>query len=202
MIQVINCAPDPHIGESRTLSFLRNQMESGYNVVLTNYYLPGSYTTREIDLVIINRFGVFLLEVKDWYGRIVADDIHWQQAGRGPVSSPITSIDRKARVMHGFLSEHGLGRVSVAGLVVLAHGTQMLEISDPRRERVFGLDDRLTKALTTDQYQPFRCPPLSRSDIERLRDTMVRSHVNPDRTYIGKYQVLREICRKPNLIEV
>ena len=64
MVEVINCAPDPHIGESKTVSFLRNQLEYGHHVILTNYYLPYGNTTMEIDLVVVNRFGVYLLEVK------------------------------------------------------------------------------------------------------------------------------------------
>ena len=32
MVEVINCAPDPHIGESKTLSFLRNRLEYGYQL--------------------------------------------------------------------------------------------------------------------------------------------------------------------------
>ncbi|MBC8254682.1 MAG: protein kinase [Ardenticatenia bacterium] len=201
MVEVIYCAPSPQFGESRTLSFLRNRLGDGHHVVLTNYYLPHGNTSLEIDLVVVNRFGVFLIEVKDWYGKIVADDIFWRQGKRGPVKSPITSIDYKAKVMHGFLSEQGMGRVSVTGLVVLARGTQMLEIGDPRRQRVFGLDDSLVGALTTDQHQAFRRPPLGRSDIDRIKDTVVRNHVKPSRSFIGQYQIVRELRREPGQVE-
>jgi eukaryotic-like serine/threonine-protein kinase len=201
MVEVIPCAPDPHIGESKTLSFLRNRLEYCYHVVLTNYYLPDGNTTLEIDLVVINRFGVWMLEVKDWYGKILSDDIFWRQEGRRPVKSPITSIDGKTKVMHGLLSQHHLGSTSVTGLVVLSRGTQMLEISDRRRDRVFGLDDRLVEALTTEQYQAYHRPPLSRGDINRVRDVLVSNHVNPDRAFIGPYQVTRELRRAAGLIE-
>jgi hypothetical protein len=203
MVKVINCAPDPHIGESKTLSFLKQRLEVGYHVILTNYYLRDRNGTLEIDLVVINRFGVWLLEVKDWYGRIKADDIFWQQEGMRPVSSPITSIDRKAKVMHSYLAEQskGMGRVSVTGLVVLARGTSMLEISDPRRDRVLALDERLVGALTSERFQFRPSPPLGRRDIDRLRDMVVRDHVNPDRQFIGSYRVLREIRREAGLTE-
>src|SRR5690349_3114914 len=49
--------------------------------ILTNYHMPvrssGPAQTQEIDLVLIDRFGVYLLEVKDRRGKIVAYDSTW-----------------------------------------------------------------------------------------------------------------------------
>jgi serine/threonine-protein kinase len=85
--------------------------------------------------------------------------------------------------------------------VVLSRGTQYLEISDPRRDRVFGLDDGLVEALTTDQFQAYEKPVLGRDDINQVRDALVSNHVNPDREFIGPYQTIRELRRERGLIE-
>ena len=103
MIDVIPCAPGAHIGEIKTLGFLRQNL-TGDHVILTNYHLPDGSGTLEIDLLVLNYHGVFLLEVKDWWGRIEADQTHWLQAGhRHP--SPLTSIDTKAKVVYSTLAQ-------------------------------------------------------------------------------------------------
>lgn len=203
MFELINCAPHPHIGESKTLSFLRQHLQDGYHVVLTNYYLPEYNSTLEIDLVVINTFGVWLLEVKEWVGRIKADDILWQQVGRRPVSSPLKSIDRKAKVMHSLLSRggEGLQRLSVNGFVVLSRGRARLDISDKSSDRVFGLDAGLIQALTTTAFQVRTTPLLASKDIQRVRDLLVSRRVDPGHQLIGGYRIVRELRRDNGMSE-
>ncbi len=204
MIEVISCAPNPHIGESKTLSYLQQHLGGGDHVILTNYYLPDQSSTLEIDLVVINRWGIFLLEVKDWYGKIVADQRFWHQEGRRPVASPISSIDRKCKVMHSYL---GYRRdISNVGLVVLSSDSSRLEIDDERANRVVMLERNLITALTSERlhYHPFRnhqFPSLTTNDIRGFRDRLVRNQVNPSRQLIGQYRVTREIQRSDDLTE-
>jgi len=71
--EVVHCHPNPHIGETLTVNFLRHHLPGG--VLLVNYHLPDGAGTQEIDVVVLNYNGVYLLEVKHWYGPIEADQV-------------------------------------------------------------------------------------------------------------------------------
>src|SRR6266852_9188849 len=90
--------------EYRTVDFLVTNLRTedvGDYRMLVNYNLPIGSGSREIDIVLINRFGVFLLEVKGWVGHIEAradcwlvDDIHKRV-------NALEDIEGKARPFHG-----------------------------------------------------------------------------------------------------
>lgn len=193
-IVVIHCAPGMHIGEEIALGFLRENLP-GDHVILTNYHLPDESGTLEIDLVVINSQGVFLLEVKHWWGKIEADQIHWLQGGiRHP--SPLTSTDIKAKRVHSSLAaaRSDLDRVSVVGFVVLSKGDTLLTIGDPRKNRVFPLNQRLIQALVSRDYlfSPSALP-LDRSRLPAVKDALVRQHVDPQHRLVGSYRIVAEL---------
>src|SRR6266496_891732 len=99
--------------------------------ILMNYHMPvrssGPAQTQEIDIVLINKFGIYLLEVKDRRGKIVAYDSTWLQDGRDMRGNPLLAIESKARVFksHWFDRTTDLHMVFVKGLVVLARGKEL-----------------------------------------------------------------------------
>jgi serine/threonine protein kinase len=191
-VEVIHCAPHPHIGETLTANYLRHHLPGG-SVVLVNYYLPDSPGTLEMDLVVINRNGVYLLEVKHWAGAIEADQVHWRHSSGDRRDSPIVSIEHKARVMHGFLQRQGWGHVSVVGLVVLSKGTGAFHSTDPSAHKVFGLHETLIEALTGRQYvfHP-DSPTLASSEVHRLRNVILDNHVADAERRVDGYRILSE----------
>lgn len=195
MIEVIPCAPGAHIGEIKTLGFLRENLQ-GDHVILTNYHLPDGSGTLEIDLLVINYYGVFLLEVKDWWGRIEADQTHWLQAGHRHFS-PLTSIDTKAKVVFSTLVKNhpDLRDVSVVGFVVLSKGDMLLNIDDPRKNRVFPLNDRLIHALSSRDYlyNPNSSRILQRNSKKAVQETLLQQYVDPQRRLIGNFQIVDEL---------
>jgi len=194
MVKVVPCAPGAHIGELKTLGFLRERL-TGDCAILTNYHLPDQGATLELDLVLINTRGVFLLEVKHWWGKIEADQVYWLQAGhRHP--SPLTGIDQKAKCVHSALAaaDPNLGRVSVIGFVVLSKGDALLTIDDPRRDRVFALDERLIQALTSRDFLfSSSSQHLDRARQALVANSLVHRHVDPDRRIVGNYHIVAEL---------
>ena len=194
MIDVIPCTPGAHIGEVNTLGFLRENLP-GDHLILTNYHLPDEGGTLEIDLVVLNYNGVFLLEVKHWWGKIEADQIHWLQGGHKH-PSPLTSIDLKAKRVHSTLAaaRADLGRVSVVGFVVLSKGDTLLSIDDPRKNRVFPLNDSLIQALTGRDYVFSEgALPLDHPRIQAVKEALVRQHVDPERRLLGSYRIVEAL---------
>jgi serine/threonine protein kinase len=195
MADVITCAPGAHIGEMKTRDFLKTSLSDSY-LILTNYHLPDQNSTLEIDLVVLTYYGVFLLEVKHWWGQIEADQTHWLQGGKRH-ASPLTGIENKAKVVHSTLRQAhpGLRDVSVVGFVVLSKGDALLEIDDPRADRVFTLDADLVAALTSERYlfNPNHYQPLDRNGIKAVRQTLLRQHVDPERRLVGNYEIVDEL---------
>lgn len=200
-VAVITCAPVANTGELRTLGFLREHLEglSTHHTILTNYHMPDRNSTLEIDLVVINGQGVFLLEVKDWLGRIEGDSTHWRQVWanrRHP--SPLTSIDFKAKRVHGIISsDHAdLRNVSVVGFVVLTRGDSKLTLDDhpDRKKRVFPLNDRLIHALNSRDYLYSRTAiSVNRSRFSTVKHCLIRQKVDPERRLVGSYEIVGEL---------
>jgi serine/threonine protein kinase len=193
-VEAIHCYPNPHIGETLTVNYLRHHLPNG--VLLVNYHLPDVSGTQEIDLVVLNFNGVYLLEVKHWYGPIEADQVHWRHASGDLRQSPIPIIEQKAKRMNGFLAQRGWRNISVVGLVVLSKGTGALQISDPQAHKVFGLHESLIQALTGRDYvfHP-NCRILRSSELHRLRDTILDSHVTDAERQVAGYRVLEDTTR-------
>ena len=188
-IEVIHCHPHAHEGETLTVNYLRYQLPGG--TLLVNYHLPDGGGTLEIDVVVINRNGVYLLEVKHWLGAIEADQLHWRHASGDLRPSPLPIIEQKAKIVNGFLKSRGWHDVSVMGLVVLSKGTGALKISDPQAHKVFGLHESLIQALTGREYvfHP-RSRTFSPTEQVRLRQVLVDSHVAAAERRVGGYRVL------------
>lgn len=190
-VKVVHCHPNPHIGETLTVNYLRHHLPGG--VLLVNYHLPDGTGTQEIDVVVLNYNGVYLLEVKHWFGTIEGDQVNWRHSSGDLRRSPIPIIEQKAKIMHGFLASQGWENLSVVGLVVLSKGAAALKVSDPQAHKVFGLHESLIEALTGRDYvfHP-RSRTLSGSEIHRLRNTLVSSHVTDAERRVAGYRVLGE----------
>jgi serine/threonine protein kinase len=174
-----------------TVNFLRHHLPGG--VLLVNYHLPDVAGTQEIDVVVLNHNGVYLLEVKHWIGPVEADQVHWRHASGDMRLSPIPIVEQKAKQMHGFLASHGWENISVVGLVVLSKGVGALTISDPQSHKVFGLHENLIEALTGRDYvfHP-KCRTLRSSELRRLRNAILDSHVADAERRVAGFRVLEE----------
>lgn len=200
-VEVITCAPTVNIGELKALGFLREQLDkaSGYHLILSNYHLPDGNATLEIDLLVLNSQGVFLLEVKDWWGRITGDSTHWLQVWankRHP--SPLTSIDTKAKRVHSVVASGrpDLRKVSVVGFVVLSRGDNQLALDDhpDRTKRVFPLRDGLIKALTGRDYlYSDSTLNLDKTRFTVVKNSLIRQKVDPQRRLVGSYELIGEL---------
>jgi hypothetical protein len=173
------------------VNYLRHHLPNG--ILLINYHLPAGAGSREIDVLVLNHNGAYLLEVKHWYGPIEGDQVNWKHVSGELRPSPIPVIEQKAKKTHGFLARQGWSEVSVTGLVVLSKGTGALELDDPQRHKVFGLHDSLIKALTGRDYvfHP-KSRILSSSEVRRVRQTLLDCHVSDAQRRLFGYVVLEE----------
>jgi serine/threonine protein kinase len=190
--------------ELTTVQFLVEQLDPktvGNYRILVNYNIPRQGADlREIDLLLINRFGVFLIEVKDWRGYIETYDDGWYLDGihQGNV---LDTLKRKVGILHSLFFNRGgkfgdLRQVSVTGVVVLARGLERFKNkSNSDSKAIFDLSTQrlITTLSSTSSLQFYGADSwlLSNQDISRVRNGIYTEHEPPE-TRVGKYRILKE----------
>jgi hypothetical protein len=197
--------------ERESVQFLLNSLQGktvGDYRLLVNYNVMerGRGNSLEVDVVVINRLGIFLLEIKDWSGTIEAFDDVWVYRGSQQRKNAWKSIDRKARVLHSQLFETDgafphLNQVSVIGLVVLTQGLRsFVSRGNDNTQRIVDLSPRLVEALSTQRllHRGARSRPLSDPQIRAIREALYKQH-QPRDVIVHNYRVvkalaLRDLC--------
>jgi len=190
-LQYIPCAQDDNNGEQITRNFLMSSLANTDGILLGNYHLPGDNGTWECDLVLFNQRGVWIIEVKDWRGRIHIDQVNWQREDGLIHHSPLTSVETKAKKLAAVLENAGFRNISVVGLVVLAQSsaellnTDGVKIREPHEEKVFHLDARLTRALTRRNYlSRLTNKELSMELIQKIVSMLLPRKIDPEQERI------------------
>lgn len=130
----------------------------------------------EIDLVVITKFGVFLIEVKGWEGKLEGYQSYWLLNGRERRANPLPLVLDKARILRGNLFDENRGklpkfgkRVSVVGFVVLTKSREQYQhLNDGDVRLIKGLDSTLIHVLSSRQM-------LFRRDNDELSDFEIKA---------------------------
>lgn len=167
--------------------------------ILMNYHLPftnnrGLDQIQEIDIVLINKFGVYVLEVKDWRGKIIASDETWMKNNHD-IRNPYRLVNSKAKNFKGILEKNSnnFGEVYVRGVVVLAQGKASFENqSRLSYSDVVGVDDALLNIVNPAHHFRVR-RKLSNEEILQIKDLMFMEHTSSSGIIIEDYRVGSEL---------
>lgn len=186
--------------EKDVAQYLRDNLKTqtlGEYRILMNYHLPvrssGPTQTLEIDVVLINRFGVYLLEVKDRGGKIVAYDDTWIQNGHD-MGNPYSLINKKAKIFKSYLRDKSTSfdMVFVKGIVVLARGKTSFENQSHYSDRsVVGIDHTLLNEVSPSPDIVRR--KLSDGEILQIKDMIFKEHTSSSDIIIEDYRVGNEL---------
>ena len=184
---------------------------------LADITLPTPDGTTQIDLVIVSRFGVFVIEVKNMSGWIFGDETNrqWTQVFRSGerfrFQNPLRQNYRHVKAVQETLKEHGLPIRAVHSVVAFIGGATM-KTQLPENVTVglgfSGYVKSFRTAVLTDTEVRIACESLSTARLEPTRQTKrehvrhVRARKDPtaDRKCprCGKQMVLRTSRRGPN----
>ena len=167
--------------------------------ILMYYHLPisnnrGLDQVQEIDIVLINKFGIYALEVKDWRGRIIASDKTWMKNNHD-MGNPYHLINSKAKNFKGKLVRDSVdfSMVWVRGVVVLAQGRNSFENqSQLSYSDVVGIDDALLKIVDLPPNFYVR-RKLSDEEILQIKNLMFKEHISSSEIIIDDYRVGHEL---------
>ena len=122
-------------GEEAAARAIESVLREG-DRLFTNVSIEYDGKPAELDNVIVNKYGVFIIEVKNYTGYIVGneDDYVWQKykttdAGNTyekTVKNPIKQVKRQVFILAHYIEYYGL-RVWVKGYTILLHGNSPVE---------------------------------------------------------------------------
>ncbi len=117
-------------GEAEAVKIIQSVLR-GDDRLFTHFRITSHGKRSEMDNVIVNRYGVFIIEVKDWNGEIAggADDPEWKQykttyEGRtyeNVRKNPIRQVNGQIYALKEYLNAHGVS-VWVDGYVMMLRG--------------------------------------------------------------------------------
>lgn len=117
-------------GEVRAAKIINNVLESG-DYLFQNIEIEVDNRPAEFDSVVVNKYGVFIFEVKNYKGTLEGDedDYEWKkysvsEAGNAyvkTVKNPIKQVKREIYLMSEYLKRHGV-KVWVKGYAMLMNG--------------------------------------------------------------------------------
>jgi hypothetical protein len=119
-------------GEKRVNRLLGSSLSDDYYLI-NDLYLQGS--RGDIDHILLAPNGVFVLETKNWRGKITCNGDKWHRAGKGDLpSSPSRQVkwnaSRIKRIIDNSPTLRALG-IWVEGIVVLTNKHTTLNLNSP-----------------------------------------------------------------------
>ena len=122
-------------GEAVATNAIKSVLRDG-DLLFTNVEVPFDNRPAELDNVIVNQYGVFIIEVKNYKGRLYGteDDYEWKKykddeygnTFEKNVKNPIKQVKRQIYILAKYLDYYG-SRVWVDGYALLIHGNSPVQ---------------------------------------------------------------------------
>ncbi|MDZ4057650.1 MAG: NERD domain-containing protein kinase family protein, partial [Polynucleobacter sp.] len=210
-------------GERRALAFLDAQLppqptQSGWAqlnqlgpeyILIPNLEIPDSASRfLEIDCIAVTPHAVYVIEVKDWGGRIDGDDTSWYLNDGRERKNPHKGLNYKCRVLKSMLerASAGLRHTWVQGIVLIAREETLLDLQGQCKAATFVLSRNLSEYLK----DPSRIKAPRRinaqelaADQERISTALTgKARPRKDQALvIMGYQVEEVLAQEENLTE-
>lgn len=143
-MKITNAGRGVHKREIKGIDRFKTELPADWYAFTNLDLVLGVGRTREIDVVIVTDRRIFLVDLKDWHGRISSVDGHWHLNGVDRDSSPVVKIAGITRDLLPLLAaefkkrpetkNHPLPRIE--GLVVLTGQADRTEIAETERAKV------------------------------------------------------------------
>jgi serine/threonine protein kinase len=148
MKHIVNCGSGLHPREVKCAQILNEKLPSGWYGYSNLDLVLGRGNTREVDLVIISDHYIFVIDVKDWYGKIESLNGNWIQNGQDRGASPVKKIVEIQRKIYEKLQGQMKSRKEtrnlpvpkVHGLVLMSGEADYSSISEMEASGIFDLN--------------------------------------------------------------
>ena len=141
-------------GEKSVAKLLSKTLSNDYYLINDLYLHDGG---GDIDHIVLGPNGVFVLETKNWSGKITCYGDEWQRPGRHNMGSPSRQVKRNAakikRIIDSSPTLSSLG-IWVEGIVVFTNNHASLNINNPTVPilKIQQLPNHITTHKTNNNY--------------------------------------------------
>jgi hypothetical protein len=117
-------------GEKNVIQTLTRNLNDDYYLINDVYLKSGG---GDIDHIVLGPNGVFVLETKNWSGKIICNGDQWQRPGKHPMGSPSLQVKRNTQKIRHIIDSSALRSMGVwvEGIVVLTNQHANLNINNP-----------------------------------------------------------------------
>ena len=163
--------------------------------------------TAEVDLLLLSKVGLFVVELKGWHGRVEGDQQSWRHITPGGhvryERNPLYATDYKAKRLRSLLeasapNAHARKDVPFVGALVVMHAKgSAVDLPAHVQAQVVALDGMGIKGLTRTLTDVLRTPPSNLHQvIDGPRSTQIRTVIShagfiptPKNRYVGQYSL-------------
>ena len=150
-MKITNAGRGVHKREIKGIDRFRTDLPAEWYAFTNLDLVLGVGRTREIDVVLVSDRRIFLIDLKDWYGKISSVDGRWHLNGVDRDSSPVAKIAGITRDILPLLSAEfkkrpetkNLPLPRIEGLVVLTGKADRTDIAETEKAKVLTVDEFL-----------------------------------------------------------
>jgi len=151
-MKITNAGRGVHKREIKGIDRLRTDLSADWYAFTNLDLVLGVGRAREIDVVIVSDRRIFLIDLKDWYGKISSVDGRWHLNGVDRDPSPVAKIAGITRDILPLLSAElkkrpetkDLPLPRIEGLVVLTGKADRTDIAETEKAKVLTADEFLS----------------------------------------------------------
>jgi serine/threonine protein kinase len=176
MARIVPIGPPVNDAERAVIAHLRDHGPDEWTV-LHSLEIPDSRGRLfEVDLVVVTRHMVYVIDVKGTFGRIDVQGSRWMPAGRSPFHTPLPKLRENAKRLKSLLEDAHpqLSRVYIDAVVVLpAPDARLVDRNTPQRDAASTVNlQHLVTLLSDDSRVPTGSYSVD-ADIERHHEKIV-----------------------------
>ena len=155
-------------GEAKATRIIQSVLRSD-DWLFTHFKIDSNGRRSEMDDIVVNQYGVFIIEVKDWNGTITGEeeDSNWKQykttyqTYENVRKNPIKQVNDQIYALKEYLKDNGIN-VWVSGYVLMLQGN-----SPVRSERVLNNTTEIDRVIHTPGKRM-----LDENTVEAIKETI------------------------------
>jgi serine/threonine protein kinase len=160
MAEVISFGEPENESERMAIVYLRAHLPASYKL-FTNLEIKQGLETFEIDLILLAPHCVYVVDVKNWHGRIDISTPKWYPDNYQSYPSPLKKLRKHAKVLSSTICDtnramqHELSKVHIQATVLMtADDVQVIDQSSTEGDYVTYLDKRCLAYFQSNAYIP------------------------------------------------
>lgn len=175
--------------------------------IICNLYLPHEPHPLESDIIVISKYGMTVIEVKDWLGPLHFEE-NFVKRGSARHDSYRSSTQLRASILFSRIKEKiqyrhidlpGRSEIVTQSVIIIARNRPDLsgDYNDSKQVRVALLKDGVSM-VSRGFAGPVQQPLLTAQEIEKLADALYEPNEPVHRSRVGRYELLERLALPPD----